>query len=82
MLQFWGFEPRNGGVWSKKSPFSENEILFLDPAALKGRRLLYVVDYANDEKMWEVGKGPISSLFNLENMLRDRQWLGYSSELL
>ena len=79
-LRFYGFEPGADGLWKKKSAHSTGDILLLDPQGIYGGRLLSAIDENGDELKEDELYGPVNSLESFELILRDRGWLGSSSE--
>ena len=81
-LRTFGFEEGKEGLWKLESPHLTGEILLLDPNGVRGGRLLFAVDSYGDEIREQELYGPVSSIIDLNRMLRQRGWLGSSSESL
>lgn len=81
-LRSFGFEPGQDGLWKLKSPHSTGDVLLIDPKATMGGRLLSAIDDFGDEIRSQELYGPVSSLTDLNRILRERSWLGSSSESL
>jgi hypothetical protein len=80
-LRFWGFAQGKNGIWLKNQTLgSHSDVLHLDPQGVYGGRLLAVYDSNGDEQLGGELFGPVNSATDLERILRERNWLGVSSE--